>query len=50
MARLNALVARLYRCSSEEFAHMLDTFPLVERELRDAAFRDFQAIGKRRVC
>jgi hypothetical protein len=48
-ARLNALVARLYQLSSEEFEYVLGTFPLVPRDERDAAFREFQALGNRLV-
>ena len=47
-ARLNALAASLYLLSPDEFAHVLETFPLVERDERDAALREFQAVGKRR--
>jgi hypothetical protein len=42
-ARLNALVARLYHLSRDEFSHVLDTFPLVPRAERDAAMRAFSA-------
>jgi hypothetical protein len=35
-ARLNARVAELYQLSPDEFAHVLDTFPLVPRSERDA--------------
>jgi hypothetical protein len=42
LARLNATAARLYQLSDEEYAHILDTFPLVPREDRDAAFREFR--------
>jgi hypothetical protein len=42
-ARLQALVARLYGLTAPEFRHILDTFPLVERERRDAALEAFQA-------
>jgi hypothetical protein len=37
LARLNAIVASLYQLSREEFAHVLDTFPLVPRADRDRA-------------
>lgn len=40
-ARLNALVARLYRLSAAELAHVVETFPLVDKEDRDAAVRAF---------
>jgi hypothetical protein len=45
-ARLNALVAGLYQLDETEFVHILDTFPLVSLEERNAALREFQ---KRRV-
>ena len=34
LARLNALVAALYQLSTEEFAHILSTFPLVDADTR----------------
>src|SRR4029077_5194833 len=40
-ATLNARVAALYQLSTEEFRHVLDTFPLVDAEERDASFRAF---------
>jgi hypothetical protein len=40
-ARLNAQVGRIYRLSREEFAHVLETFPLVPREERDQALAAF---------
>ena len=46
-ARLNARIAELYQLSAEEFRHILDTFPLVASEDRDAAFRAF-ASGRNR--
>jgi hypothetical protein len=36
-ARLQALVAALYRLSAAEFEHILGTFPLIPRQERDAA-------------
>jgi hypothetical protein len=36
-ARMNARVAEIYQLSHAEFAHVLDTFPLVPREERDRA-------------
>jgi hypothetical protein len=41
LARLNARVAELYQLSGAEFEHILSTFPLVPREERDAALREF---------
>jgi hypothetical protein len=40
-ARLNARVAALYQLTRDEFAHVLETFPLVPREQRDAALAAF---------
>jgi hypothetical protein len=40
-SELNAMVARLYQLRDEEFAHVLSTFPLVERRARDEAFERF---------
>jgi hypothetical protein len=40
-ARLNALVARLYGLSADEFAHILTTFPLVPVQERAAARSEF---------
>jgi hypothetical protein len=41
LARLNALVARLYQLSHAEFEYVVETFPLVPREEREAALRLF---------
>jgi hypothetical protein len=41
-AALEARVARLYQLSDAEFTHVLDTFPLVPAEERDAALRAFR--------
>src|SRR5262249_25535057 len=46
-AILNARVAALYQLSVDEFRHILDTFPLVAIEERDAAFRAFTSEGNR---
>lgn len=40
-ASLQAHVARLYELTREQFARVLDTFPLVDRAARDAAARSF---------
>jgi len=45
-ARLNALVAGCYQLTTQEFEHVLGTFPLVPSADRNAALREFQ---KRRV-
>jgi hypothetical protein len=42
-ASLNAHVARLYQLTPDEFAHVLDTFPLIDRGDRDAAMAAFVA-------
>ena len=34
-AEINAIAARLYSISSDEYAHILSTFPLVSSQLRD---------------
>ncbi len=40
-ARLQARVAALYQLTSDEFAYVLSTFPLVPEEVRRAAFEAF---------
>jgi hypothetical protein len=35
-AELQALVAKLYRCSREEFEHILSTFPLISEQTKSA--------------
>jgi hypothetical protein len=40
-ASLNARVARLYQLTADDFAHVLDTFPLIDRADRDAAMEAF---------
>jgi hypothetical protein len=44
--RLQAEVAALYRLSEAEFVHVLGTFPLVEREIRDRALELFAAAAR----
>jgi hypothetical protein len=41
VAQLQALVARLYDLTEDQFVHVLETFPLVDRPLRDAAAAAF---------
>jgi hypothetical protein len=36
-AELDGIIAHLYGLSEEEFSHILDTFPLVEQQIKDAA-------------
>ena len=43
-ARLNAIVARLYRLDTSEFEHVLSTFPLVDRAERDAMLAAFAGL------
>jgi hypothetical protein len=38
---LNAAVARLYGLTERQFSHILDTFPLVDRQERAEALRLF---------
>jgi hypothetical protein len=40
-ARLQALVARLYQLTTEEFAYVLSTFPLVPEAIRASALAAF---------
>jgi hypothetical protein len=47
-ARLNALVARLYQLTEEEFARVLETFPLIERSERTRAMDMFVSMSARR--
>jgi hypothetical protein len=44
-ARLNARVAALYQLTPGEFAHIVDTFPLVEPQQREAALAQFRMIA-----
>jgi hypothetical protein len=48
LARLNARVAELYQLSAREFEYVLDTFPLIPREERDAALQIFRRDTPRR--
>jgi hypothetical protein len=43
MARLQARVAHLYQLSRPEFAHVLDTFPLIDRAERERAMSAYVA-------
>jgi hypothetical protein len=42
--RLQANVASLYGLTREQFAHVLETFPLVDRDDREAALTAFRDI------
>jgi hypothetical protein len=43
-AHLNARVAKLYQLTVEDFAHVLETFPLIDRTDRDAALASFRGL------
>jgi hypothetical protein len=43
-AELQAIVATLYHLTSSEFAHILDTFPLVPTETRSRVFTQFNSL------
>ena len=44
--RLQALVARLYGLTTAQFAHILDTFPLVDKLRRDGALVEFARLSE----
>jgi hypothetical protein len=44
-ARLNAMVAKLYQLTDEEFVHVLSTFPLIPKEDRDRSMKAFRALS-----
>jgi hypothetical protein len=41
---LQALAARLYGCTAADFSHVLGTFPLIERGVRDACRTAFDRL------
>jgi hypothetical protein len=41
---MNAHVARLYQLTVDEFVHVLETFPLIDRSDRDAALASFRGL------
>ena len=43
-AELQALVARLYGLTADDFEHILGTFPLIPIEIRNAALTDFNSL------
>jgi hypothetical protein len=45
-ASLQALAARLYRCTPAEFEHILSRFPLISPETRDAALARFNDVHR----
>ena len=48
-SHLQALAASLYQLTSDEFRHVLDTFPLIEKEIKDAAYDTYLATETRRT-
>jgi hypothetical protein len=44
LARLNARVAQLYQLNEREFAHVVDTFPLVDGDMREGAMNEFRRL------
>jgi hypothetical protein len=48
-ARLNARVAMLYQLTRAEFEHVLNSFPLISREVRDLCLRTFLATETQRA-
>jgi hypothetical protein len=46
-AMLQAMVARLYRCTVEEFEHVLSTFPLVATVTKSTALAKFKSLHYR---
>ncbi len=47
-ASLNAIAARLYCVSSDEYAFILDSFPLISRSLRDCCLSAYSTNNKHR--
>lgn len=43
-AELDALVARLYNLTEEEFSHVLGAFPIVKEEVKQAALEEFRRL------
>jgi len=43
-SQLNAIVAKLYQLTEEEFAHVLATFPLIPKDDRDRAMAQFRRV------
>jgi hypothetical protein len=48
-SQLQALAATLYQLTSDEFRHVLGTFPLVEAEIKDAAYDMYLAAEAKRT-
>jgi hypothetical protein len=47
-AQLNAIAAQLYGLTSDQFAHVLSTFPLVATSIRDSCLKAFQQQTRKR--
>lgn len=41
---MDGMIAHLYGLTEDEFAHILGIFPLVAREVRDAAMGEYRAL------
>jgi hypothetical protein len=48
-SRLQALAAGLYQLTNDEFRHVLNTFPLVAKEIKDAAYGTYIAAKAQRA-
>ena len=48
-SRLQSLAAGLYQLTSDEFRHVLNTFPLVAGEIKDAAYSTYVAADAQRT-
>ena len=48
MSRVQALAARAFELSADEFRHVLSTFPLVPDSEREEAFSEFRGFAQRR--
>jgi len=46
-ARLNAVAAQLYGLNSDQFAYLLETFPLVTSSVRQSCFATFQKLSRK---
>ena len=47
-AELDAIVAKLYDLTEDEFAHILKTFPIVKDEVKVAAMVEFRKLNNER--
>jgi hypothetical protein len=45
-AELDAIVAHLYDLSKEEFAHVLSTFPAVEKSVKQLTMEEYKRLEK----